>query len=81
SVVCSRTPILNNALSLNIAGMLGSTSCALGLTSCMVSDFRFLTSGTSSGTGPRIVLSLSLARADSYVTGFTCTSNTNKTLT
>ncbi|KPY90300.1 Uncharacterized protein ALO44_04991 [Pseudomonas syringae pv. tagetis] len=81
SVVGSLTPILNNALSLNIAGLLGSTTCALGLTSCMVTDFRFLTSGTSSGTGPRIDLSLSLASADSYVTGFTCTSNTNKTLT
>ena len=80
SVVGSLTPILNNALSLNIAGVLGSTTCALGLTSCMVTDFRFLTSGTSSSAGPKIDLSLSLASADSYVTGFTCTSNTHKTL-
>ncbi|KTC57638.1 MULTISPECIES: pilus assembly protein TadG-related protein [Pseudomonas syringae group] len=77
SVVGSLTPILNSALSLNIAGVLGSTTCALGLTSCMVTDVKFLTSGTS---GPRIDLSLSLASADTYVTGFTCTSNTNKTL-
>ncbi|WP_122241723.1 TadG family pilus assembly protein [Pseudomonas syringae group genomosp. 3] len=77
SVVGSLTPILNSALSLNIAGVLGSTTCALGLNSCMVTDFKFLTSGTS---GPRIDLSLALASADTYVTGFTCTSNTNKTL-
>ncbi|MGN2438637.1 pilus assembly protein TadG-related protein [Pseudomonas syringae] len=77
SVVGSLTPILNSALSLNIAGVLGSTTCALGLTSCMVTDIKFLTSGTA---GPRIDLSLSLASADTYVTGFTCTSNTNKAL-
>lgn len=77
SVVGSLTPILNSALSLNIAGVLGSTTCALGLNSCMVTDIKLLTSGTS---GPRIDLSLALASADTYVTGFTCTSNTNKTL-
>ncbi|AHG42867.1 membrane protein [Pseudomonas syringae CC1557] len=77
SVVGSLTPILNSALGLNIAGLGTSATCALGLTSCMVTDFQFLTSGTS---GPRIDLSLSLASADSYVTGFTCTSNTSKTL-
>ncbi|KTB76700.1 pilus assembly protein TadG-related protein [Pseudomonas syringae] len=77
SVVGSLTPILNSALNLNIAGLATSATCALGLTSCMVTDFQFLTSGTS---GPSIDLSLSLASADSYVTGFTCTSNTSKTL-
>ncbi|WP_024647037.1 pilus assembly protein TadG-related protein [Pseudomonas syringae] len=81
SVVGSLTPILNSALGLNIAGVLGSTTCTIGLTSCMVSDIKFLTSSTSASTGPRIDLSLSLASADSYVTGFTCTSNTSKTLT
>lgn len=77
SVVGSLTPILNSALSLNIAGLVTSATCAVGLNSCMVTDFKFLTSGTS---GPRIDLSLALASADTYVTGFTCTSNTNKTL-
>ncbi|KTB69372.1 hypothetical protein AO067_00350 [Pseudomonas viridiflava ICMP 13104] len=77
SVVGSLTPILNSALNLNIAGLATSATCALGLTSCMVTDFQFLTSGPS---GPSIDLSLSLASADSYVTGFTCTSNTSKTL-
>ncbi|RMM83681.1 hypothetical protein ALQ71_03168 [Pseudomonas coronafaciens pv. striafaciens] len=80
SVVGSLTPVLNNALGLNIAGVLGSTSCALGLTSCMVTDIKFLTSSTSPSAGPKIDLSLSLASADSYVTGFTCTSNTVKSL-
>ncbi|KPC00624.1 pilus assembly protein TadG-related protein [Pseudomonas syringae group genomosp. 3] len=77
SVVGSLTPILNSALSLNIAGLVTSATCAVGLNSCMVTDIKLLTSGTS---GPRIDLSLSLASADTYVTGFTCTSNTNKTL-
>lgn len=81
SVIGSLTPVLNTALNLNIAGVLGSTTCALGLTSCMVTDVKLLPSATSSSAGPKIDLSLSLASADSYVTGYTCTSNTNKTLT
>ncbi|WP_024655819.1 pilus assembly protein TadG-related protein [Pseudomonas syringae USA007] len=80
SVVGSLTPILNSALSLNIAGLVTSATCAVGLNSCMVTDFKFLTSGTSTSAGPKIDLSLSLASADTYVTGFTCTSNTSKTL-
>lgn len=80
SLVSSLTPVLNSALSLNLAGLLGSTTCALGLTSCMVSDIKLLTSSSSSSAGPRIDLSISLASADTYVTGYTCTSNTNKTL-
>ncbi|GFM73665.1 membrane protein [Pseudomonas cichorii] len=80
SLVSSLTPVLNSALSLNLAGLLGSTTCAIGLTSCMVSDIKLLTSSSSSSAGPRIDLSISLASADTYVTGYTCTSNTNKTL-
>ncbi len=80
SVIGSLTPILNSALGLNIAGLGTSATCALGLTSCMVTDFKFLTSEGSSNAGPRIDMSLSMASADSYVTGFTCTSNASKTL-
>ncbi|MEE4575362.1 pilus assembly protein TadG-related protein [Pseudomonas alliivorans] len=80
SVVGSLTPLLNSALNLNLAGVVTSATCGLGLTSCMVSDIKFLDSGTPS-TGPKIDLSLSLASADSYITGYTCTSNTIKTLT
>ncbi|UZA67452.1 pilus assembly protein TadG-related protein [Pseudomonas viridiflava] len=80
SVVGSLTPLLNSALNLNLAGVVTSATCALGLTSCMVSNIKFLDSGTPA-TGPKIDLSLSLASADSYITGYTCTSNTVKTLT
>ncbi|MEE5133148.1 pilus assembly protein TadG-related protein [Pseudomonas alliivorans] len=80
SVVGSLTPLLNSALNLNLAGVVTSATCGLGLTSCMVSDIKFLDSGTPA-TGPKIDLSLSLASADSYITGYTCTSNTIKTLT
>ncbi|MCD5985732.1 pilus assembly protein TadG-related protein [Pseudomonas sp. CDFA 610] len=80
SVVGSLTPLLNSALNLNLAGVVTSATCALGLTSCMVSDIKFLDSGTPA-TGPKIDLSLSLASADSYITGYSCTSNTIKTLT
>ncbi|WP_214347601.1 TadG family pilus assembly protein [Pseudomonas congelans] len=79
SVIGSLTPILNSALGLNLAGLGTSATCALGLTSCMVTDFKFLTDSSSSA-GPRIDMSLSMASADSYVTGFTCTSNASKTL-
>lgn len=79
SVVGSLTPLLNSALNLNLAGVVTSATCALGLNSCMVSDIKFLDSGTPA-TGPKIDLSLSLASADSYITGYTCTSNTVKTL-
>ncbi|WP_025995935.1 pilus assembly protein TadG-related protein [Pseudomonas viridiflava] len=79
SVVGSLTPLLNSALSLNLAGVVTSATCALGLNSCMVSNIKFLDSGTPA-TGPKIDLSLSLASADSYITGYTCTSNTVKTL-
>ncbi|PBP41110.1 hypothetical protein CCL14_11015 [Pseudomonas syringae] len=79
SVIGSLTPILNSALGLNIAGLGTSATCALGLNSCMVTDFKFLTD-SSSNSGPRIDMSLSMASADSYVTGFTCTSNASKTL-
>lgn len=81
SLVSSLTPVINSALSLNLAGLLGSTTCAIGLTSCMVSDIKLLTSSSSSSAGPRIDISISMASADTYVTGYTCTSNTNKTLT
>lgn len=80
SVVGSLTPLLNSALNLNLAGVVTSATCAVGLTSCMVSDIKFLDSGTPA-TGPKIDLSFSLASADSYITGYTCTSNTIKTLT
>ena len=79
SVVGSLTPLLNSALNLNLAGVVTSAACALGM-SCMVSDIKFLDGGTPA-TGPKIDLSLSLASADSYITGYTCTSNTIKTLT
>ncbi|SHN07780.1 Putative Tad-like Flp pilus-assembly [Pseudomonas asturiensis] len=78
SVVGSLTPLLNSALNLNLAGIMDSSICALGLSGCIVSDIRFL--DNSSTAGPRIDLSLSMASADSYVTGYTCASNTNKTL-
>ncbi|WP_122571124.1 TadG family pilus assembly protein [Pseudomonas viridiflava] len=79
SVVGSLTPLLNSALNLNVAGVVTSTTCLLAITGCLVSDARFLDSGTPA-TGPKIDLSLSLASADSYITGYTCTSNTIKTL-
>jgi len=75
-LVGSLTPILNSALSLDIKGLLGGVGCLLGA-KCMFTDFKFMTSGTA---GPRIDLSLALAAAESYVTGYTCTSNTNKSL-
>ncbi|MBX8488118.1 TadG family pilus assembly protein [Pseudomonas cichorii] len=80
SLLSGLTPVLNSALSLDIKGLLSSTACLLG-SPCMLTDLRFLTSNSSSSAGPRIDMSISMASADTYVTGYTCTSNTNKTLT
>ena len=82
TLVKGLTPVLNAALGLDIKGLLGSVGCLLG-SSCMVTDFRFLTATAPApaNAGPRIDLSLSLAAAESYVTGYTCTSNTDKSLT
>ncbi|MBI6854172.1 hypothetical protein YA0002_15450 [Pseudomonas cichorii] len=80
SLLSGLTPVLNSALSLDIKGLLSSTACLLG-SPCMLTDLKFLTSNSSSSAGPRIDLSISLASADSYVTSYTCTSNTNKSLT
>lgn len=71
------TPVINSVLSLNLVSALTSVTCLLGA-GCKVNDFLWLDSG---GTGPQIDVSVSTSSAQSYVTGYTCTSNTNKTLT
>ncbi|KFE51905.1 pilus assembly protein TadG-related protein [Pseudomonas syringae] len=80
SLVGSLTPVLNSALGLDIKGLLSSATCLLGA-SCMVTDFRLLNTSSPSNAGPRIDLSLSLSSAESYVTGYSCNSNTDKSLT
>jgi uncharacterized membrane protein len=80
SLVGSLTPVLNSALGLDIKGLLKSVTCLLGA-SCMVTNPVLLNTTGSSGAGPRIDLSLSLSSAESYVTGYTCNSNTDKSLT
>lgn len=77
NLVGNLTPILNSALSLNIVNLVGSLTCLLA-SPCTVTDLKLLNS--SATQGPRIDLSLALAAAESYVTGYTCTSNTNKSL-
>lgn len=73
------TPVLNSALSLNLVSTVGSALCLLGA-GCQVTDFQWVSSASGSA-GPKIDISLSLASAESYVSGYTCTSNTSKTLT
>lgn len=77
NLVGNLTPILNSALSLNIVNLVGSLTCLLA-SPCTVTDLKLLNSSVTQG--PRIDLSLALAAAESYVTGYTCTSNTNKSL-
>lgn len=77
TLVGNLTPVLNSALTLNIKGLIGSISCIIG-TPCLASDFQFLNS--SSGNGPKIDLSLTLTSAESYVTGYSCKSNSDKSL-
>lgn len=71
------TPVINSVLSLNLASTIDSLACLVGA-GCPMYDFQWLASGS---TGPQIDVSVSTSSAQSYVTGFTCTSNTNKTLT
>jgi uncharacterized membrane protein len=71
------TPVINSVLSLNLVATLSSASCLLGA-GCRVYDYNWLGSGSA---GPQIDVSVSTSSAQSYVTGFNCTSNTNKTLT
>ncbi|GAB7532593.1 TadG family pilus assembly protein [Pseudomonas sp. 3A(2025)] len=78
-LVNNLTPVLNGALSLNLVKLVGGLSCLLA-SPCTVTDIKFLTSSSSTSQGPRIDLSLALAAAESYVTGYSCTSNTNKSL-
>jgi hypothetical protein len=53
--------------------LLGST--------CTVSDYLVLPSSTNSSVGPTIDVSIDVGSAQTYVTGYTCVSNTSKTLT
>ncbi|MCO8169825.1 pilus assembly protein TadG-related protein [Pseudomonas sp. 21LCFQ02] len=78
-LVGNLTSVLNNALTLNIAGVVGDVTCLLGA-KCLVTDPWILPSSSSSLLGPRIDLSLSLAGGEAYVTGYTCNSNTDKSL-
>jgi uncharacterized membrane protein len=71
------TPVINSVLSLNLAATIESVACLVGA-GCTMYDFKWLTSGSA---GPQIDVSISTSSAQSYVTGYTCTSNTNKTLT
>lgn len=73
------TPVLNSVLSLNLASTLDATACLLGA-GCQVTDFKWL-SGASTGAGPKIDLSLDIGGAQTYITGYTCQSNSIKTLT
>lgn len=73
------TPVLNSALSLNLVSTVSSALCLVGA-GCQVTDFQWVSSASGSA-GPQIDISLSLGSAESYVSGYTCTSNTSKTLT
>ncbi|KAF1031790.1 MAG: hypothetical protein GAK37_00693 [Pseudomonas sp.] len=73
------TDVLNNLLSLNLAGTLNSVFCLLGGT-CQRTNFLVLSSSTNPPAA-RIDVVLELGAAESYVTGFTCASDATKTLT
>lgn len=73
------TPIINSALSLNLADTINSLTCLLGA-GCQMIDLDWF--ATSSGSaGPQIDISLALASAESYVSGYSCVSDSTKSLT
>ena len=68
------TNTLNALLNLNLVAVLNSLTCALGVP-CQTPDIKVL-------PGPiRLDVALEVASASSYVTAYSCVSNTNKTLT
>jgi len=68
------TNTLNALLNLNLVAVLNSLTCALGVP-CQTPDIIVL-------PGPiRLDVALEVASASSYVTAYSCVSNTNKTLT
>ncbi|MCP1441842.1 putative membrane protein [Pseudomonas sp. GGS8] len=68
------TNTLNALLNLNLVALLNSLTCAIGVP-CQTPDIIVL-------PGPiRLDVALDVASADSYVTAYSCVSNTNKTLT
>lgn len=79
-LVSPLSDVLNNLLSLNLAGTLSSVFCAIGGTPCQSTDLRLLSSATNPSV-PSVDVILELGGAESYVTGFTCASDATKTLT
>ncbi|MBB2887975.1 MULTISPECIES: pilus assembly protein TadG-related protein [Pseudomonas] len=68
------TNTLNALLNLDLVAVLNSLTCAIGVP-CQTPDVIVL-------PGPiRLDVALDVASADSYVTAYSCISNTNKTLT
>ncbi|WP_433785012.1 pilus assembly protein TadG-related protein [Pseudomonas frederiksbergensis] len=68
------TNTLNALLNLDLVAVLDSLTCAIGVP-CQTPDVIVL-------PGPiRLDVALDVASADSYVTAYSCVSNTNKTLT
>ncbi|WP_019582284.1 pilus assembly protein TadG-related protein [Pseudomonas mandelii] len=68
------TNTLNALLNLDLVAVLNSLTCAIGVP-CQTPDVIVL-------PGPiRLDVALDVASADSYVTAYSCVSNTNKTLT
>ena len=79
-LVSPLSDVLNNLLSLNLAGTLSSVFCAIGGTPCQTTDLRLLSSATNPSV-PSVDVILELGSAESFVTGFTCASDATKTLT
>jgi uncharacterized membrane protein len=79
-LVAPLSDVLNNLLSLNLAGTVSSLLCAVGGVPCQTTDLRLLSSATNPSV-PSVDVILELGSAESYVTGFTCASDATKTLT
>lgn len=80
SLVAPLSDVLNNLLSLNLAGTVSSLLCAVGGVPCQTTDLRLLSSATNPPV-PSVDVILDVGIAESYVTGFTCVSDATKTLT
>lgn len=77
NLVAPLTPTVSSLLQLNLVGAVNSATCLLG-SGCQTLDLKWL---SDSSTPLGLDIALTTTSAESYVTGYTCTTNTNKSLT
>lgn len=77
NLIAPLTPTVSSLLHLDLVGVVNSVTCLLGA-GCQTLDLKWLSDSSNSVS---LDIALTATSAESYVTGYTCTTNTNKSLT